>query len=94
MPDLIDICENRHRGAETSVAANKLASRSKAYWRGRIFNLIREAGQNGLTAKEAAGALGKPLNCISGRFSELAKDALIFKCGRRDGAAVWFLRAV
>lgn len=92
MPDLLDICEGRHRGAGNSVDANRRAVRSKSYWRARIIEEIRAAGHLGLTAKEAAVRLGKPLNTISGRFSELVQQGKLYRHGKRDGASVHYRR--
>jgi len=45
---------------------------------------------NGLTAKEYAGIIGKGLNAVSGRFSELKKAHKIKITGdKREGCAVW-----
>jgi DNA-binding IclR family transcriptional regulator len=44
----------------------------------------------GITAKEYAEKSNKPLNTVSGRFTELARDGWIERTSeRRDGAAVW-----
>jgi DNA-binding transcriptional ArsR family regulator len=94
VPDLLDICEGRHGGNEESAAAHRRAAKSTSYWRARILEEIRAAGHQGLTAKEAAVAIGKQLNTISGRFAELFKAGLIYRHGRRDGAAVNYERIV
>ena len=50
-----------------------------------VFNLIKSAGSNGLTIKEAAFALGKFPNQISGRFTALQNKTLIEDSGERRG---------
>lgn len=66
-PDLFDVCARKHLNAPTSVEANKRVDKSKD--RAFILALIEK---NGTTySKEAAREMNKPLNAISGRFSEL-----------------------
>lgn len=51
---------------------------------------VSKSLDHGLTAKEYAEQTGRPLNTISGRFTELARDGWIERNDdRRDGAAVW-----
>ena len=84
-----DICANRHGGnAESREAYNK-AKHGRTKNCLRILRAIEAAGEHGLTAKEYSATSGRPLNAISGRFTDLKKDKLIIKTGeRRDGSAV------
>ena len=55
-----------------------------------VFNLIQQAGVDGLTSKEAASILGLSLNSISGRFSELFDAGLIADTGtKRNRSVAW-----
>jgi len=82
-----DICKNRHRGSEESIAAFRRMRPIAA--RNRVMADIRRAGPQGITAKELAEHWNVGLNTISGRFSELKKDGLIRKIGVRDGCGVY-----
>jgi hypothetical protein len=64
-----DICENRHRGATTSVEAFQGANTAKS--RALVFSAIQRAGSRGITLHELADVMEKPVNAISGRVSEL-----------------------
>ena len=67
----------RHGGQETSQSAHK---RVLPYKRGiflAILKLYRQAGSLGLTAKDVAYQLGKQLNEISGRITELRQMGFI-----------------
>lgn len=89
MADLFDVTARKHGGNAESKAANEVAARAKAAARAAIFNLIYAAGADGLTCREAAEKLGKGMNAISGRFSELKGQRMIFQSGRRDGCGVY-----
>jgi hypothetical protein len=83
-----DITARKHGGVQESADANP-AEADK--YRDRVIVLgYVIACPNGVTSKEVAASMGKPLNAISGRFSELQKSNQIQKSGlRRDGCAVW-----
>ena len=60
--------------------------------RAEVLAVIMAAGGDGITSKEVAAILGKPLHCISGRVSELKHSGLVCsKIGakNRAGCAVW-----
>jgi hypothetical protein len=89
-----DPTAGKHGGAPESIAAWEQQKQHLAADQAAVLELIREAGANGMTSKEIAARLGKPLHAISGRLTELAHwegGALIRRNGeqRRDGAAVW-----
>lgn len=80
-----DICAHRHHGAQASVEANP-GPGSKRATHGRILAIL---AQRTMTSKELAAHLGTPLNCLSGRLSELLAMGEIERTGdRRDGACV------
>lgn len=84
-----DICYARHGGNRESREAFNRAQRGRTKNCLRILRAIEAAGEHGLTAKEYSATSGRPLNAISGRFSDLKKDKLIIKTGeRRNGSAV------
>lgn len=80
-----DICSNRHQQNAQSKEANKKVH--KEVDRLRVLTIIREQGQ--ATSKQIASIMGKQLNQISGRISELKSDAIIEETGaRKDGCAL------
>lgn len=82
---LFDVCANRHKGNAESVAANPSAAHKRATHE-RILALM---GTRRMTSKEIASEMGLPLNCLSGRLSEMVAMGMIRRTGdRRDGAAV------
>lgn len=55
----------------------------------RAYNLYKKAGANGLTSKQLAKKMQKPLNAISGRITALRDKKLIMDSGyRRDKCRV------
>ncbi len=64
-----DICRNRHRGAETSVAADKKVQKTKD--RELIYGYIFHAGRFGHTLDELSILLHRNPNALSGRLTEL-----------------------
>jgi hypothetical protein len=80
-----DICHNRHRGNAESVAINPTVS-IKQQDRTRVFEIIKNS--RGVTSKEIAKQMGRRLNCISGRISELKRAKLVTVRGRRDDCGV------
>lgn len=84
-----DVCERRHRGNPQSVEAHKKVVHTKQETYKKIMDLVRAREEFGATSKEVAYAMGKQLNCISGRFSELRAMGWLKDSGiRRNGAAV------
>ena len=83
----LDVTSNRHRGNEESQLAFAQASLSI---KDRHRDILRIYDRNGaMTAKEIAQALARPLNCISGRITELKAGCWLEKTGLRlDGSAV------
>ena len=75
-----DICRHRHQGADTSRLANarvqKSADRDAVLWWLKQFPA-------GLTLDEVAGHMGRQVNTISGRFTELRKAGQIVDTGYR-----------
>lgn len=83
---LLDICARKHRNNSASKAANP-NRQSKQLIQGQILELLAINGP--LTGKEIAVMLGKQLNTISGRFSDLKAAGKVRGIGvRRDGAEV------
>lgn len=84
-----DICASRHGGNEQSQAAYERIEDGLPAARQACLDLIRSRGRLGATAKEVAERLGKPLNAISGRLSELKAAGLVVDSQMRlDGCAV------
>ena len=79
-----DICENRHTGNAESVIANPVES-SKTKDRYRVHEII--LSRNGITSKGIAEIMDRPLNCISGRISELKRMGEVEAIGRENGCA-------
>ena len=85
-----DICERKHGGAETSREAFERLSPNLPEARHEVLLAVEMSGDFGITAKEYADRVLKPLNAVSGRFSELSRDGWIIRTDkRRDGCAVW-----
>lgn len=84
-----DICARKHGGNENSVAANERAAGAKARIKSLILNDLEMLGS--LTLAEFCERHGYEKNAVSGRFSELKRDVLIYQDGRRDGCGVWRL---
>lgn len=82
-----DITSNRHRGNQESREAFAKASLSVQDNHRAILRLYDRNG--GMTAKEIAQSLGRQLNTISGRISELRAGQYLEPAGlRREGSAV------
>ena len=85
-----DICARKHKHNPQSVAANLKAEPTKASMRERIRLFVSGCGHYGATLNEIAEYLETWPNKISGRFTELVSDGIIFKSGRvRSGCAVY-----
>lgn len=90
--DMIDICENRHRGAETSIAAFEKVKHTKQLMYDRIMYLAQQRKDYGITVHDVSHQFGKTPNEVSGRLSELKMLGKLKKSGlRRNGAAVLIL---
>lgn len=88
----VDPCERKHGGNELSKIAHSKVVHSKQETYKKIIALLRARGEYGCTSKEIAAAMGKQLNCISGRCSEIRAMGWVKDSGiRRDGAAVLIL---
>ena len=83
--EISDVCWNRHRGNPQSIEANP-AMRNKRRDRAWVYEIIRCS--KGVTSKEIANQMGRQLNCISGRISELKRDGMVKVNGSRDGCGV------
>lgn len=87
-----DITFNKHGGVDTSKSANLIAQQFKAPLRERILAILEVAGKSGQTADELAAILGRRINSISGRCSELVDAGKICKLGIRNRGHVLVLR--
>ena len=77
-----DICRNRHKGNEQSVAANKKMAGIKTSYRYAIYAIIKKY-HLGSTCEEVEFETGLPHQTASARISELKRDWLIEKVGTR-----------
>lgn len=69
----VDVCERKHGGAATSIAANKRVNKEADNQ--KVLKIIREKGVS--WSKQIANEMGKPLNCISGRITFLKANGYI-----------------
>lgn len=84
-----DICINRHQGNEQSRAANLRVNKERD--RATVLAIIIKSGKS--HSKEIANLMGKQLNQISGRISELKASDVIEETGERiNGCAVYRLK--
>lgn len=81
-----DICQNRHQGNEFSRAANP-SDEVKTRDQKAVLSIIRSS-RNGATIHEIASHIGKPINAISGRVTELKAKGLVIVSGRRNGCGI------
>jgi len=72
-----DICSNKHGGDLFSVMAFDRIKAHLSKARREVLDAIAQAGDRGLTCAECAQVLGRGMNAISGRFTELKRDGLI-----------------
>lgn len=84
-----DVCDARHQGNAASIDANPDSS-DKQRDRELVLKIINNS--LGVTSKEIAEQMGKSLNCISGRISELKRSDLIEVFGRRDKCGINFIK--
>lgn len=67
-----DICQNFHKGADTSVAAFETTPEtSRQALRGMVLGLVEASGPFGLTCDEAEARTGLSHQAVSPRFTEL-----------------------
>jgi len=95
----LDYCGEKHGGnAESEAAFDRLVeSGALREMQAVVLGAVESAGPDGITCKELALALGKGMNELSGRFSELCAKHMIRRketfggrdTSRRDGCAVW-----
>jgi hypothetical protein len=78
-----DITASRHRGAETSEEAHAKIAPTLADQRERVYAFIRSRGHTGATGEEVAIALEMRVHSVSGRVSELLRDARVYTDGRK-----------
>jgi len=76
-----DICANRHRGTRESVEAHQKTLPNKLRDRAKIIEYLKDTGAH--TAEEIELALDMRRSTVSARMSELKRDSLIEKVGRR-----------
>lgn len=74
---MIDICANKHGGDLFSVMAFDRIKANLTKARREVLAAIERSGDKGLTCAECAQVLGRGMNAISGRFTELKRDGLI-----------------
>lgn len=79
-----DICYNKHQGNEQSERANKRVQKEND--RAKIIKYFQEFSTG--TSKEIANYLGKQLNQMSGRLTELKCDLIIEAIKLPDGTTV------
>ena len=85
----LDICQNRHRDNAESIAVNP-AIAVKFTDRSIVYDIIQAS--KGVTSKEIARQMGRRLNCISGRISELKRAGLIRVVGRRNDCGILYAK--
>lgn len=78
-----DVCASRHKGNPESVAAHAKIAESKERQRFHVLFEIEKSGERGLTTDELAVKFGSTPNAVSPRCTELLRDGLIKRNGRR-----------
>jgi predicted transcriptional regulator len=82
-----DICRSRHRDNKESRDANPAGVVKKQVQ--KVVLSLLQIKSHGMTSKEIADVLDRPLNAISGRISELKALGLVEPTGeRKEGCAV------
>ena len=74
-----DPTARKHGGAPTSEKAHAKIRPHKRRIYAQILRLYRGAASTGITAKELAVKLGKPLHAVSGRLTELRQWGFLFR---------------
>lgn len=72
-----DVCAARHKGADTSVQANKGVR--KEHDRATVLAWLKASGGDGMTLDELSIKMNRTPNCISGRLTELRVRELIVR---------------
>jgi DNA-binding transcriptional regulator YhcF (GntR family) len=85
-----DICANKHKGAETSIAAHQRIAATSSELRQQIYSFALTSGERGITVKDVVERLKIVINTAAPRLSEMKRDGLLQIKGneRRDGCAV------
>ena len=71
--------------ADTALLTWQQIQKNLPQKRSEVYQILQEATKNGfdMTLFEVAAALHRPDHWVSGRFTELKKDKLIFKTEKR-----------
>jgi hypothetical protein len=85
-----DVCANKHKGAETSIAAHQRIAATSSELRQQIYSFALTSGERGITVKDVVERLKIVINTAAPRLSEMKRDGLLQIKGneRRDGCAV------
>jgi hypothetical protein len=84
-----DICANKHKGAETSIAAHQRIAATSSDMRAEIYRFALKRAGFGITVKEVEGEFNMLRNSASARLSELKVRGLLEKRGdTRESCAV------
>jgi predicted transcriptional regulator len=82
--DLVDVCANRHQGADTSVQAFESTPKKKRKsQRLNVLRLLNLYPRSGFTTDEIAKGLGIPYTSASARMAELKAIGAIKDSGKR-----------
>lgn len=87
-----DITANRHKGAETSVAAYDRIKADLPKVRRWVYEMFLRRPVKGFTVHEIAERLDVSPNVVSGRLTELKRDGLIVPNGEKRGKAAVLVR--
>jgi len=85
---------------ETSLEAYEKVKPELGIKRRQVLNAIKTSGSTGMTLFELVKFLGRPVNEISGRVTELRKTSMIEESGRRmnpdtlKNAIVWIAKDI
>lgn len=92
MQEAGDICARKHGGADTSVAAYRVASKRENERALEVFNAIKAKGAEGLHSEDAAKLLGMRYTTVSPIFTILRLTGQIAKSYRKpttSGCMAW-----
>jgi hypothetical protein len=81
--ETVDVCANRHKGNPESDAAFRANSDRLTHMENKVYEVIRQSGERGLTVDEIAEMFHSTPNCISGRCSALKFKNMVRKAGTR-----------
>ena len=79
----IDITQNKHGGNEESILAFEKNKGSRDNQRREIFDIVALMGAYGVTTDEIVHGFDYAIQTVSARMSELKRDGMIVKIGRR-----------